>query len=393
MEINFGSVFDLKVEDVCDKVKNISYFELFTYNMISVIIPTFNESKNISELINQLLILDISYDIEIIIVDDNSGDGTSDIVRKFIRSDKRIRLISRIGRSGLSSAIKEGCLSASGEIVAVMDADGQHVPSYINKALECFKTSEVDIVVGSRFKTGSSIRGLSKSRERGSTLANNLARLSLYGFYNDLSDFMSGFFVFKRYSCIKFIERIDVNGFKFFYELLSISKGKFKVNEIPILFKERLHGSSKLDLAVVWDFFISLIHSFLMRIFPRRAVSFALVGSIGVLVQLLTIYFLIAVSNLTFEQVLPAGVIVAASSNFAINNMLTFRTQKLIGKSFFFGLIKFLLVSSLPIIANIGITNLIYTQLSVNTFISQIVGILVVFIWNYAASSKVVWNN
>ena len=393
MEINFRSVFDLKVEDVCDKVKNISYFELFTYNMISVIIPTFNESKNISELINQLLILDISYDIEIIIVDDNSGDGTSDIVRKFIRSDKRIRLISRIGRSGLSSAIKEGCLSASGEIVAVMDADGQHVPSYINKALECFKTSEVDIVVGSRFKTGSSIRGLSKSRERGSTLANNLARLSLYGFYNDLSDFMSGFFVFKRYSCIKFIERIDVNGFKFFYELLSISKGKFKVNEIPILFKERLHGSSKLDLAVVWDFFISLIHSFLMRIFPRRAVSFALVGSIGVLVQLLTIYFLIAVSNLTFEQVLPAGVIVAASSNFAINNMLTFRTQKLIGKSFFFGLIKFLLVSSLPIIANIGITNLIYTQLSVNTFISQIVGILVVFIWNYAASSKVVWNN
>ena len=361
--------------------------------MISVIIPTFNESKNISELINQLLLLNISSDIEIIIVDDNSSDGTSDIIRKLIRSDKRIRLISRIGRSGLSSAIKEGCLCASGELVAVMDADGQHAPSYIIKALECIETSETDIVVGSRFKTGSRIRGLSKNRERGSTFANYLARLSLYGFYSYLSDFMSGFFVFKRYTCIKYIEKIDVNGFKFFYELLAISKGKLKVKEIPILFKERLYGISKLDLAVVWDFFISLIHSFLGRIIPRRAVSFALVGSIGVLVQLLTIYSLIAVSNIAFEQVLPVGVIVAASSNFAINNMLTFRTQKLIGKSFCFGLIKFLLVSSLPIIANIGITNLFYTQLSVNTFISQIVGILVVFIWNYAASSKVVWNN
>ena len=166
-----------------------------------------------------------------------------------------------------------------------------------------------------------------------------------------------------------------------------------KVDEIPILFKERLHGFSKLDLPVVWDFFISLIHSFIRRIIPRRAVSFALVGSIGVFVQLFTIYFLMGVLNLDFEQVLPVGVVVAASSNFIINNLLTFRINRLVGKSFFFGLFKFLLVSSLPIIANIGVTNLFYSQLSVNTFISQIGGILVVFIWNYAASSKVVWNN
>ena len=100
-----------------------------------------------------------------------------------------------------------------------------------------------------------------------------------------------------------------------------------------------------------------------------------------------------AVSSLDFEQVLPIGVVVAASSNFVINNILTFRINKLIGKTFYYGLIKFLLVSSLPIIANIGITNLFYSQLSLNTFISQIAGILVVFIWNYAASSKIVWNN
>ena len=361
--------------------------------MITIVVPTFNEIKNISTIINQLLIIDFSSDFEIIIVDDNSSDGTAEKVRELVHNEKRIRLINRVGRSGLSSAIKEGCLCASGDLVVVIDADGQHEPSYIKKALNCINSSKVDIVVGSRFKTGSKIRGLSKKRERGSSLANALARLSLYGYYSYLTDYMSGFFVFKRKVCLEFIEKIDVNGFKFFYELLAVSKGKFKVNEIPILFKERLHGNSKLDLPVVWDFFISLIHSFIRRIIPRRAVSFALVGSIGVFVQLFTIYFLIGVLNLAFEQVLPVGVIVAASSNFIINNLLTFRKNRLVGKSFFLGLFKFLLVSSLPIIANIGVTNLFYSQLSVNTFISQIGGILVVFIWNYAASSKVVWNN
>jgi len=361
--------------------------------MISIVIPTFNEINNISVIINQLLVLDFSSDIEIIIVDDNSSDGTSDIVRKLVQIDKRIRLINRIGRTGLSSAIKEGCLCASGELIAVMDADGQHDPSYLLEALRCFEISNVDIVVGSRFRTESGITGLSKMRERGSVIANSLARFSLYGCYSSLSDYMSGFFIFKRKVCIKFIEKIDVNGFKFFYELLAISRGKLKVSEIPIFFKERIYGNSKLDLPVVWDFFISLIHSFLKRIIPRRAVSFALVGSIGVFVQIFTIYFLMLVSSLAFEKVLPIGVIVAATSNFIINNLLTFRKNKLLGKSFCLGLFKFLLVSSLPIIANIGIANMFYSQLSANTLISQIAGILVVFIWNYAASSKIVWNN
>ena len=359
--------------------------------IISIIIPTYNEQKNISQIINQILKLDIPYEIEILIVDDNSDDGTPNLVRKYSCMDRRVRLISRLGRSGLSSAIKEGCLCASGEVLAVMDADGQHETSNIIEALK--KIKKFDIVVGSRFMKGSKIDGLSKRRERGSSFANSIARLSLYGFYDNLSDYMSGFFVFRRKTCIKFIEKIDVNGFKFFYELLAISEGKLKAIEIPLFFKKRKYGNSKLDLAVIWDFLISLIHSFIQRIIPRRAVSFGLVGSIGVVVQLITIYLLMALTGFDFENVLPIGVIAAATSNFTINNILTFRSNKLLGKKFYLGLIKFLLVSSLPIIANIGITTLFYNQLSINTFFSQIVGIIVVFIWNYAASSKLVWNN
>ena len=130
--------------------------------IISIVIPTFNEQNNVSKIINQLLSLDIFYEIEIIVVDDNSYDGTANLVREYGRLDKRVRLISRLGRSGLSSAIKEGCLCASGDIIAVMDADGQHDPTYIELALRKIELKKVDIILGSRFMKGSIIKGLSK---------------------------------------------------------------------------------------------------------------------------------------------------------------------------------------------------------------------------------------
>ena len=361
--------------------------------IISVIIPTYNEYKNLPKLLDQLLNLETIFEKEIIIVDDNSSDGTQNLARSYSQNDRRIRLISRLGRSGLSSAIKEGCLCASGDLIVIMDADGQHEPNSIINGLKKFNNKNIDIIIGSRFLEESIIKGLSSKRESGSSIANFLARITLHSGYKKLTDYMTGFILLKRNSCIKYIEKIDVNGFKFLYELLSLSKGKLTVIEIPLVFGLREFGQSKLDLAVIWDFLISLIHNFFGRIIPRRAFSFALVGLIGVFVQMFVIYFLLAMTDFDFEKILPIGVILAATSNYIINNILTFRSNKLSGKNFYFGLFKFLLVASLPIIANIGVANLFYNQLSSNTFIAQIAGIFVVFIWNYAASSRVVWNN
>ena len=361
--------------------------------ILSVVIPTFNEINNIERILNELLDLSIPYEKEIIVVDDNSLDGTSELVRNIAQRERRVRLINRFGRCGLSSAIKEGSLCASGDLIVIMDADGQHETNSIIDSLNILEKKKVDIVIGSRFLEGSVIKGLTNQRKKGSSIANALSRLSLYGKYNHITDYMSGFIILKRIACIKYIEKIDVNGFKFLYELLAISKGKLKVKETPLAFQVRTFGNSKLDISVGWDFFISLIHNFSGRLLPRRAVSFALVGSSGVLVQFLVIYTLLWNTQFNFEAILPIGVIVAATSNYIINNLLTFRSRKLKGKRFYFGLLKFLLVSSLPIIANIGVTNLFYNQFSSNTLISQLAGIIVVFIWNYAASSKVVWNN
>lgn len=359
---------------------------------LSIILPTYNESKNISKLINHLLNLNLPFELELIFVDDNSSDGTGKLIRDYARTDNRIRLINRIGRSGLSSAIKEGCLCASGEIISIIDTDGQHQVEDIRNAINCLKEYKYDVVTGSRFLVNSKLSGLSNKRTYGSNLANYFARLSLYGFYANLTDYMTGFITFRRNSCIDFIENIDVIGFKFLYELLISSKGILKIGEIPLMFKKREFGQSKLDQSIVWDFLISLIYSFSRQIIPRKAISFALVGSTGVIVQISFVYLLIWITNLSFEKVLPFGVVVAASSNYAINNFLTFRSNKLKGKFFYYGLIKFMIISSLPIIANVGVTNVFYNNFSTNSFLSQLAGILVVFIWNYAASSRFVWK-
>ena len=360
---------------------------------ITFVLPTHNEEKNIIPLIKEILSANNNYSIEIIVVDDNSMDNTQSLVRAFCKTDNRVRLINRLGRYGLSSAICEGCLNSTGEVIAIMDSDGQHEVKSVYKSISYLLSSDNDLIIGSRFKKGSSISGLSKQRKKGSIIANYLARITLPINYRHLSDFMSGCCVFKRNSCINYVKLINVNGFKFLYELLSISSGKLKVNEIPLDFKARIFGSSKLDNAVIWDFIISASHTLTKRIIPRRAISFGFVGATGILVHLFVVYFLLEITNLTFFQVLPFAGVSAASSNFFINNLLTFRNARLRGFELFFGLIKFLLVSSIPLLANVGLASSFYQYVSPNKFLSQMAGIIIVFIWNYAASSKFVWKD
>ena len=359
---------------------------------LSVILPTFNERNNILPLLDELLKLSNLYEIELIVVDDNSMDGTPSLVRELAKEDRRIRLINRLGRAGLSSALKEGCLCATGEVLAIMDTDGQHEVSSISNGIKKLIDDKLDFIIGSRFLDKSAIKGLSDARKGGSSLANSLARFSLPKKYNHLTDFMSGCMILDRRSCISFIERIDVNGFKFFYELLAISKGRLKGKEIALTFQPRKHGKSKLDLAIVWDFLVSLVHTSLQRTIPRKAISFGFVGASGVVIQLFVVYFSIWFLGLEFHRSLPFAVVIAASSNYLINNSLTFRSNRLKNKALIIGLIKFLIVSSLPIFANVGLATTFFNYISPNTLLSQLAGIIVVFIWNYAASSKLVWN-
>ncbi|MCX5961367.1 MAG: glycosyltransferase [Cyanobacteria bacterium] len=363
-----------------------------THRRLSIVLPTFNERSNINAITHQLLHLQkLHRQLEILFVDDDSADGTADAIVELAQQQPCIRLIRRVGRYGLSSAIKEGILNATGDVVVVMDSDGQHESDAVDSAVETLLSKELDLVVGSRFHAAAEINGLSTQRERNSSWANALARFSL-PHYRQLTDYMSGFFALRPAICLPFVRQVDVGGFKFLYELLALSQGQLRVAEVPLQFQPRISGESKLDLAVVWDLGVSILHTLLLRSVPRRAISFGLVGATGILVQLAVNQGLMAL-GLGFEQALPPAVIVAASSNYLINNVLTFRFQRLKGLALVRGLLKFLVVASLPVLANVGVTSAFYSLVTRNTFLAQLVGIVVVFVWNYAASSRFVWNS
>ena len=359
---------------------------------ISIILPTFNERKNIEALINKIFDLFKEDELEIIVVDDNSKDGTSELVKELAQKESRINLILRLGRSGLSSAIKEGLLAATGDIAGVIDTDGQVNPSDLKKAIQRLKENKLDIVIGSRFLSDSKRTGLSKERSLGSSIANKLCRLSLPKKYKHITDYQSICMGIKLSSCLPIIYKVDVNGFKFFYEMLAISSGNLNIDDVALDFKPRLYGDSKLDLAIVWEFLTQLVHYSFFRAIPKRAISFGLASSIGAFVQLLSTQILMTFFNLDFEKSIYISVYFAATSNYLINNSLTFRSNRLNGFNLLKGLVKFMIVISLPLFANIGLATIFYNSINENPVLAQIAGIIVVFVWHYAASSRFVWN-
>lgn len=358
---------------------------------LTIVLPTYNEKENVERLVENLLPLGQDYELEILFIDDDSGDGTAEAILALARLYPCVRLIRRVGRFGLSSAIQEGILDASGDVVLVMDSDGQHQPSAVAQTVRSLLTGQVDLLIGSRFHPQAEIRGLSAKRERNSTWANAVARFSLPS-YRHLTDYMSGFFALYPSRCLPYVRQVDVNGFKFLYELLAISRGRLQVAEVPLNFAPRMSGESKLNLAVVWDLGISILHTLLLRSVPRRALSFALVGATGICTHLLVFSLAHRGLALGFEQAQVMAVVVAASTNFLINNVLTFRVQQLQGWSLLFGLLRFLMVTSLGMVANVGVSSAFYHRISHQPLLALLSGIAVDFVWKYAASSRFVWN-
>jgi dolichol-phosphate mannosyltransferase len=203
---------------------------------------------------------------------------------------------------------------------------------------------------------------------------------------------MSGFFVCQLQPVLPYVRQIDVNGFKFLYELLALSQGRLRVDEIPLRFQPRISGESKLNLAVVWDLGVSILHTLLLRSVPRRAISFALVGTTGIATHLLIYSLIRSLFGLGFELAQVFAVVGAATTNFLINNILTFRTQQLSGLRLLLGLLRFLLVTSMGMVANVGVSTALYHRSTQQPLMAMFAGIAVDFVWKYAASSKFVWN-
>lgn len=355
---------------------------------LSVIVPTFNERDNVTVLYRRLEATLASVAWEVVFVDDNSPDGTWDVVRALAQQDSRVRCIRRIGRRGLSGACIEGILASSAPYVAVIDADLQHDETQLPKMLLLLASDQADLVVGSRYIEGYKSEGFNKQRAGASALATEVARKMLRV---EIADPMSGFFMIRRDRFEQLAPKLSVHGFKILLDIVATAHGGLRAIEIPYTFGARQHGESKLDSMVALDFLGLVFAKLTNDVVSLRFILFAMVGGIGLVVHLTTLFIALRLFNAPFAEAQAAGAVVAMTSNFILNNFLTYRDQRLKGFALLRGLIAFYIVCSVGLLANVGVAFSVYDQEPI-WWLAGMAGALMGVVWNYAMSGLFVWR-
>lgn len=357
---------------------------------LAIVLPTLNERDNIAPLIERIdaALRDITW--EVIIVDDDSRDGTAEVARALARADNRVRAIQRFKRRGLASAAIEGMCATAAPFVALMDADHQHDPALLLPMLAAVKAGECDIAVGSRFVEGGSAAGLSsQTREKGSKLANRLAR-KVTGV--EMTDPMSGFFLTRSESLRAAAPRLSGIGFKILLDLLATADPSLRVREFPLQFAERLSGESKLDSAVAFEFLVGLYDRSFGRFVPSRFALFGTVGAAGVAVHLVILTLLYRFAGEGFALATMFATFAAMTFNFWVNNWLTYRDQRLKGISAIVrGWVGFCATCAIGAFANVAVATLLQAR-GFHWIVAALAGILIGSVWNYALSSRFVWG-
>lgn len=355
---------------------------------LSVIVPTFNERDNVTVLYRRLEATLVNVAWEVVFVDDNSPDGTSDVVRALAQQDSRVRCIRRIGRRGLSGACIEGILASSAPYAAVIDADLQHDETQLPKMLLLLASDQADLVVGSRYIEGYKSEGFNNKRAGASALATEVAKKMLRV---EIADPMSGFFMVRRDRFEHLAPKLSVHGFKILLDVVASAQGNLRAVEIPYTFGARQHGESKLDSMVALDFLGLVLAKLTNDIVSLRFILFAMVGGIGLVVHLTTLFIAIELIKAPFAEAQAAGAMVAMTTNFILNNFLTYRDQRLKGFAILRGLIMFYIVCSVGLLANVGVAFSVYDQEPI-WWLAGLAGALMGVVWNYAMSGLFVWR-
>jgi dolichol-phosphate mannosyltransferase len=355
---------------------------------VSVVVPTFNERDNVTVLYRRLdaTLKDIPW--EVVFVDDNSPDGTWEVVRGLARQDSRVRCIRRIGRRGLSGACIEGILASSASYAAVIDADLQHDEAQLPKMVGLLQSGEAELVVGSRYIEGGSADSFNKQRAGASAIATKVARQVLRV---EIADPMSGFFMIRRDRFEQLAPQLSTQGFKILLDIVATAEGDLRTVEIPYTFGSRQHGESKLDSMVALDFLGLVLAKLTHDVVSLRFLMFGMVGALGLIVHLITLFVALEVFGAPFPEAQAAGALVAMTSNFILNNFLTYRDQRLKGFAILRGLLLFYLVCSVGLFANVGVAFSVYDQEPI-WWLAGAAGALMGVVWNYAMSGLFVWR-
>ena len=349
--------------------------------------PTYNEAGNVRPLVAKLdaVLGDISW--EVIFVDDNSPDHTAGALRALAAEDPRVRCLQRFGRRGLSSAVIEGIASSSAPVVAVIDGDLQHDESLLARMHDVLmRQDNIDLVIGSRYSSGGSIGEWSASRHAMSRLATQLSRLIVKF---ELNDPMSGFFMARRDAFIAAAPYLSGTGYKILLDFLASAPKPLRYIELPYEFRQRLHGESKIDMMVLFEYLLLLLEKTIGRYVPTRFVLFCLVGGSGVLVHLATLLPIRLLTDFAGAQAIAA--FVSMTSNFLLNNTLTYRDCRLRGRKLLAGLMSFYAVCSIGFVCNVTFAEMLYER-GYAWWLAGTAGVLIGSVWNFGASSIFTWK-
>jgi len=367
---------------------------------ISIILPTYNESKNIwgiLEHIQKYIPKDLK--AETIVVDDNSPDNTAKIAEDYFYSIKEktshtINVIKRKAKNGLSSAILHGIQAASGNTIVVMDSDFSHPPHIIPKMIDTLKQTRCDIVIASRYVKGGSIQGWPFKRKLMSKIATKIAKK---GLGIESYDPMSGFFAFKRniIDGLKF----DAIGFKMLLEILVKTKG-VKIQEVPYTFTDRKADTSKLGASIVFDYCKSVwkLYKYGRKVrkeekrvsvrFLSKAARFFTVGASGLGVNYLASLLFSSSLDMWYIHATILGIMFSISSNFVLNKYWTFEDRDFAPKRTAIQYGKFVGFSSIGALVQLGMVYYLVDGFSLSYPIALVLAVGTAAFSNFVLNKK-----
>jgi dolichol-phosphate mannosyltransferase len=355
---------------------------------LSIIVPIFNERDNVAALVERIRDCMNGHAWELIYVDDDSPDGSANVVRAIGAIDSRVRCIQRIGRRGLSSACVEGMLASSAPYLAVIDGDLQHDETLLPQMLVELQRGGLDMIVGSRYVSGGGTGEWGSDRVRLSKFGMRLSRVVVP---EALTDPMSGFFMLPRPVFEASVRKLSSIGTKILTDLFASSPQPLRFKELPYTFRLRQAGDSKLDSLTAWAYVMLLLDKLVGHIIPVRFVAFSIVGAFGVAVHFLILaaLFHFRQSDFTFDQAIAT--VCTMTVNFAVNNVLTYRDQRLRGMGWLRGWLSFNLACSVGGLMNIGLATYL-NELTGARYMAALAGILIGAVWNYAVTKRFTWN-
>lgn len=356
--------------------------------MLSVIVPTFNERDNIPILADKIedILESSDQDYEIIFVDDNSPDHTWELAREMSVVDNRIRIIRRVGRKGLSSAVIEGFMAAKGDYLAVIDADLQHDPELIPQMVNELNIGGNDLVIASRYMDEGSVGEWSKLRVFISEVATSMSQIVMK---YKITDPMSGFFALRREVIERNIENLSGKGFKILLDIMSIDD-KLRIKEIPYTFSTRIHGESKLGNDVIIQYLEFLMERTIGKYIGIQYLKYMIVGSVGALLHFFILSFFYQTLGHSYSRSLTAAIFIAILFNYSFNNLWTFRSYRLTKFALITGYVKYNLLCLVGALANYSVS--MYLLGYVDWIPASVIGAFVGANWNYLTNSIYTWK-